>query len=645
MNGSIHKMRNTFWLLIFLCQFNLTFGQNFSTQSRRAIKHFEEGTRNYNLKYLDKAKVSLKKAIKADVDFLEAYMLLADVLKLMDDAHEAQIVYQQVIQLNTGKYPEVYYFSGLLYFELSEYSKAIAQLQEFLHKDDGQTKYVQDAIFYLDCSAFAIEAIKNPVQFEPKNIGNSVNSVNDEFINAVRIDGLKLFFTGRQNNTGYKPGGDDFYFSTRTSETYPWQPSRKLGPPVNTPGNEGALTISPDGRYLLFAGCEWPQGYGSCDIYVSKLLDGKAEKPFNIGSVINSSAWESQPSLSSDGRTLYFSSTRSGGFGQSDIWKSYLREDGGWTAPENLGAIINTKGSEMSPFIHPDGQTLYFSSNRHVGIGGIDLFLSRLDSTGIWTEPVNLGYPLNTPGDEINIFVDVAGNKGYISADKLGGFGGYDIFEFEMPQQIRPMPVTFLKGVVVDAISKKPIESLFSLINLKTNNEIVRAFSDKATGEFLVCVPVNSEYALNVSKENYLFFSENIFLKGVKNNTNPHLINIALNPIVEGSTVVLRNIFFESGKFDLLKESLVELEKLVQFLTLNPGVSIEISGHTDNVGSEDYNIELSANRAKAVYEYLITKNIAPDRLKYKGYGFSVPISVNDTQQGRAQNRRTEIKIN
>lgn len=637
-------MKAPFLISLLLLLSSFIFGQDLSTDSRKAIKFFKEATQHYNLRDLDEAKMGFQKAIKADNHFLEAYMLLADVNKSMGNRDEAQEAYQQVIKLDGEKYPEVFFFSGLLFFQSQDYTSSIRQFETFFEKDDAKTPYRNDAEFYAACAKFAQNALKNPVPFKPVNIGEAVNTINDEFINAIAADGLTLFFTGRQNKTRSRAADDDFYVAFRQSDTSSWQPAQKLGPPINTPGNEGALSISPDGRYLFFAGCQWPDGYGSCDIYASQLSGGRADEPFNLGPMINSGDWESQPSLSSDGRTLYFSSTRAGGFGQSDIYRAYLHDDDSWSKPENLGHVINTTGSEMSPFIHPDGQTLYFSSDRHVGMGGIDLFMTQTDSLGNWTEPVNLGYPVNTPGDEINIVVNVAGIRAYISADQFGGYGGYDIFEFDMPPEIRPFPASYMKGVIVDAITKKPLEARFSLIDLDTQKEIVRSFSDKATGTFLVCIPANREYALNVSKENYLFYSENISISGIKTDIKPHLINIALNPIVEGKAIVLRNIFFKSGEFDLQDESLAELNLLCKFLNENPKIKIEISGHTDNIGSESYNLELSENRAKAVFDYLVQSGIASDRLEYRGYGYSKPLAENDSEAHRAQNRRTEVKV-
>lgn len=635
------------WVLLVVVAFNAitTDAQELSTTSRKAIKYYEEGRSNFTLMYYPQARADLQKAIAADEDFLEAYLLLADVYKATDEPGQALEIYTKVIGIDKGRrYPEAWFFAGLINYQQAKYSTAVPWFENFLADPGAAQTRIADADYYLRCALFAEKAVANQVPFSPVNIGAGINTAGDEYINAVRADELTLYFTGRQIGVNGKKEGDDFYYSLRSADTLPWPGSVKLGAPINTPGDEGALTISWDGGNLLFAGCHWPDGYGSCDIYASRLSGNQATSPVNLGPVINTAKWESQPSLAADGRTLYFASTRGGGFGNSDIWCSRLLDDGSWSMPENLGAVINTSGSEMAPFIHPDGKTLYFSSDRHIGMGGIDLYVSRADSAGKWGTPVNLGFPINTAADEINIIVTASGHKAYISADRLGGMGGYDIFEFPLHESIRPQPATYAKGRVVSAVTRAPLEAYFSLTDLLTKKEIVRSFSDAATGEFIVCIPANRHYALNVSRKGYLFYSENIAISDLATKVQPHLINIALQPIEAGETMVLRNIFFDTDKYDLKETSVVELEHLVAFLKNNPGIGVQISGHTDSIGSADYNLALSRNRARAVVDYLTDKNIVSERLDFQGYGDQHPVADNTTEQGRALNRRTEVMI-
>lgn len=644
------QIRYNFLLPVLLLLFaiytfnNKCIAQALSTNSTRAIRFFEEGNRAYRLLSYQDAKLNLTKATEIDQQFIEAYILLGEVNQALENHDAALKAYQKAIAIDSAKYPEVYFFSGMVHFEIQQYAESIETLSHFLAFDSGSATRRRDADFFIRCCKFAIDALKNPIPFQPRNLKNNINTSGDEYINAVSSDELLLYFTGSNPQSDAGVAGDSFFYATRKTINDDWNPSKLVGTPFNSGGNEGALTITHDRRYVLFAGCQWPDGFGSCDIYVAQITDGQFGTPQNLGPKVNGSAWDSQPSMAPDGRTLYFTSNRAGGFGNSDIWKSVLQDDGRWSTPENLGDVINTHGYEMAPFIHADGKTLYFSSDRHVGMGGIDLFVSKTDGEGNWSTPVNLGYPVNTPGEEINIIVNARGNKAFISAKLAEGFGGYDIYEFDLHETVRPVPSTYLKGIVTDAKTDKPVEAYFVLINLENDEEVVRSFSDKNTGEFLLCIPTDRDYALNVSGEGYMFYSENFSLSGFTTETEPFIKNIALNPIDVGETVILRNIFFDTGNFDLKPESVSELKKLLEFMEYNPALNIEIGGHTDNVGGETYNLKLSENRAKAVFDFLTGQGIEPARLTYKGFGYSEPIATNDTEEGRAKNRRTEIRI-
>jgi outer membrane protein OmpA-like peptidoglycan-associated protein len=363
-----------------------------------------------------------------------------------------------------------------------------------------------------------------------------------------------------------------------------------------------------------------------------------------MGRPVNSEAWESQPTFSSDGKTIYFTSNRYGSVGDADIWKTTMLDEGTFSQPENLGKVINTRGAEVSPFIHPDDQTLYFASTGHQGFGGKDLFISRKDSAGNWGTPKNLGYPINTPADELNLVVSASGDKGYLSTSKDGGYGGLDLYWFEMDDAIKPTIVTYFKGHVFDEVTHKPINADVELIDLKTGKTFVKASSDPSTGIFFICLPTNHDYMLNVSHPEYLFYSENFALTGVHEKTDPYIKDIPLKTFKIGETVVLNNVFFDTDKFVLKPESQIELNRLVELLKKNIRIKIEIGGHTDNQGSKEHNITLSQNRANAVMVYLIDHGIAKERLSCKGYGMSSPIATNDDEKGRALNRRTEFKI-
>jgi outer membrane protein OmpA-like peptidoglycan-associated protein len=394
---------------------------------------------------------------------------------------------------------------------------------------------------------------------------------------------------------------------------------------------------------MFFTACQKADSYGGCDIYFAKKTGNRWSEAINIGEPVNSRYWESQPSISSDGRTLYFVSNRPGGKGGMDIWKSYINDHGRFSKPENLGDSINTRGTESGPFIHPDNQTLYFASDAWLGMGGLDLYVSRKGVTNQWKRPDNLGYPINTHKDEEFLIVNAKGNLAYFSSNREGS-RGKDIYNFELYDEAQPFQVTYVKGKVFDAVTNEKLKAKFELIDLETSKLVMEAFSHNKTGEFLVCLPVNKNYALNVSKTGYLFYSENFSLKNPENPSETFLMDIPLQPIREGAIVVLKNIFYETDKYDLKPESKAELSKLISFLNKNPKVNIEISGHTDNIGEDDYNIKLSRNRALSVYNYLTENEISNTRLSYEGYGENSPVASNETEKGRAQNRRTEFKI-
>jgi len=321
-----------------------------------------------------------------------------------------------------------------------------------------------------------------------------------------------------------------------------------------------------------------------------------------------------------------------------------LQPNGAWGAPKNLGPKINSKGKEESVFIHPDGKTLYFGSNGHIGMGGLDLYVSRMDEKGEWGEPVNLGYPINTYGDENSILVSPTGDLAYMASNRAGGMGGLDLYQFPLYEAARPGKITYVKGKVYDANTKAALGAHFELLDLATGKSIVESDANSGNGEFLVCLPVDKDYALHVSQPGYLFYSENFALKELSDPTKPFQMDVPLQPIDTGSVIDLKNVFFETAKYDLKPESKVELDKLVAFLNVNKTIRGELSGHTDNVGDKKSNMTLSQNRAKAVYDYLVKAGIDPKRLTYKGYGDTRPKVANDSDEHRATNRRTEFKV-
>jgi len=407
--------------------------------------------------------------------------------------------------------------------------------------------------------------------------------------------------------------------------------------------NVGGMNLSVDGRKMYFTGCNWPNGFGSCDLFVSFRVGNSWESPSNLGSGINSQWWDSQPAVSSDGKRIYFSSKRSGGKGGSDIWMTIKLENDKWSPPVNLGDSINTVGNEMSPFLHADGKTIYFSSDGHYGLGGSDLFIARKDELGRWSKANNLGYPINTGYNEINLFMSIDGSLAYLSSDRAEGQGGFDIYQFNTNNEIKPDMVYFVKGIVVDKHTLKPLEAKVELTYLSNGMIADESYSDLKTGEFLMVLHPAEEYAFNISKSGYLFLSEHFSTPESDTSLSVDKV-FEMEAVLAGNRLILNNVFFDFDQSELKSKSYNELEKLYQLLTDNEKIGIQIGGHTDNVGDEVYNQKLSEDRARVVLQYLVNKGISNERLDYKGFGSSRPVADNNTEAGRAQNRRTEVQI-
>jgi outer membrane protein OmpA-like peptidoglycan-associated protein len=411
---------------------------------------------------------------------------------------------------------------------------------------------------------------------------------------------------------------------------------------VNTPANEAAQNISQDGQWMVFTANARQTGYGDFDLYGSYLTQQGWSEAVNLGGRINSDKWDSQPCLSPDKKDLYFASRRGGGFGGSDIYVSHMQTNGKWGDPENLGPDINTVEDEQCPFIHADNQTLYFTSSFWPGYGDEDIFYSRKGADGKWGKPVNLGYPINTVDREGTLFIAADGKTAYYASDRGDSKGGTDLYSFELREDVRPLRTLWVKGRVFDSKTKQGLPTNIELIDLSTKR-IVSRIQSNDDGNYLITLPVGKDYAFNVNRKGYLFYSDNFSL--INNPADSSFEkNIPLQPLEVNATIVLNNVFFDVNKFDLKPESQVELDKLVQLLKDNPTLKIQVSGHTDNVGKPADNLALSNNRARAVANYLVTNGIAPPRVTPKGFGETQPVADNKTETGRAKNRRTEVKV-
>jgi len=632
-----HVTRLLFFLFFFLV-FYITAAQT----DRKIERWFGEARQHYSLQSYNMAIDICKRIIGRDSNYIDARLLLADIYK------ELKMPEKEIVQLKEAEknadIPLISLRLGNTYYSLGNYEKALTHFLNYLNRADSNVKREDEPERKIKSCKFALNAIINPVEFNPKRLPDSVNSAYDEYWPSLSIDQSELVITRLIKKRGQRPQ-EDFYISIKGTDG--WGKAQPVSG-INTADNEGAQSLSMDGKLLFFTACNRPGGLGSCDIYYSVRQNGSWSTPVCAGAPLNTSSWESQPSLSSDGKFLYFSSNRSGGKGGKDLWRSECLgcDHNGilkWKEPVNLGDSINTSGDEISPFIHAGNKNFYFSSNYHTGMGGFDLFMSEIIDDSIFLTPVNLGYPVNTVNNEQGLHISGDGLTAFFSSSRNES-ADMDIYSFRLDESVRPHPATYVRVKVKDAQTQEPLEANLDLTNLTSKDfKYVRKKTDKQ-GITLLCLPTGSKYAFSVSKDRYLFFSESFDLSMIKHIHDPYNLIIPLKPVQEGAEMNLYNIYFETDSFSILPESEHELLKLTDFLNNNPGINVEIQGHTDNSGTVERNLILSKMRAKSVVDYLIAEGIKESRLSWMGYGENKPVADNNTSEGRRLNRRTTIKI-
>lgn len=610
--------------------------------SKKLDKMFNDAKKQYSIKNYTETIEICNKILSDEPEFNGAHLLLADLYNEVDSAR------LEIFHLNkAGEFSNdslIFFRLGEAYYSIGNYSEALSSYNKY-----SNYRYISEKRqFLLACKIasckFAIHSIKNPVEFDPKNMGDRINTSYDEYWPTPSLDGKKLVFTRLIKNSNQRPQ-EDFYMAKMDSNN--WDQATPITE-VNTLDNEGAQTLSSDSKILFFTACNRPDGMGSCDIYFSRFMNEKWSTPVNAGSLLNTQSWDAQPSLSSDNRYLYFSSNRIGGKGKKDIWRAELLRfsDAGlpiWKEPENLGDIINTPGDEISPFIHANNSNFYFASDNHVGMGGMDIFSAEIEEFGSVTNLKNMGYPINTHEDELGLTISSIGETAYFSSAR-NSKTGLDIFTFNLSRGLRPKPVTYVKAKVVDGSSKLPIQANIELANLSSKPNQLRIEDADENGEVMLCLPLGRNYAFNVSEPGFLFFSKSLLLADSNSLSDPYILDIVLEPIEIGAEMELYNIYYETDLYEILPESEPELQKLVSFLKNNSQLKVEIQGHTDSSGNAENNKQLSEFRAKSVVDYLIANEIQISRLSHKGYGDTVPIASNETIEGRRLNRRTTIKI-
>ena len=582
--------------------------------------------------------------------------------------------FEDALKLDPKINTETHYLLGQAYHLNLEFDKAIKEYKTFRESliPEELTKYSKEIDKKISEATYGKILVAKPVRVFIDNLGSNINTTYPEYSAVITADESALFFTSRrENSTGEEKDPQDLKFFediyTSASSGVSWSSAINPGKPMNTDLHDATVGLSPDGQILLIY-----KGENGGDLYECKQDGDKWSKPDRLSKQINTDYHESGASFGPDGRTLYFVSNKTEGYGGHDIYMIKKNAKGKWADPVNLSPVINTEYDEEGVFMHPDGKTLYFSSKGHKTMGGYDIFKSVFEN-GKWSEPENLGYPVNTPDDDVFFTISGNGVHGYYSSAKAGGFGEQDIYMItflgedkpvinnnednllasltapvsetviEPTVEIKSNKLTLLKGTILDDLSSVPLKATIELTD-NAKNEVIASFeSNSATGKYLVSLPSGVNYGIAVKADGYLFHSENFDIPA-STGYNEIVKDIRMKKIEVGNKIVLNNIFFDFDKATLRPESKTELDRLTTLLSEMPSLKIEISGHTDNVGSAAYNKTLSQNRAKSVVDYLVKNGISAGRLTYKGYGFDQPIASNDNDAGRQKNRRTEFKV-
>lgn len=608
---------------------------------KKAQDALEKSTKFFNEKNFEKAAQWTDEALKYDPAYAEAYFRKAQLFEVFTQPDLAIEAYRKSVTIKPDAPQFAPAYQKLIEYHLraGEYAQAKKDLEQymvFLKPNSMAQKRAQRQL--LTC-AYGEKAVQNPLIIHPEELSDTVNQFILQYFPTLTADGETLLFTA------LKPENDEDLFIT-TYKNGHWTNPVSISEHINTADNEGTGTLSADGRTLVFTACNRRNGYGSCDLYISHKVGTEWEKPKNLGMVINSPYWESQPALSSDGNTLYFISDRAGGVGGRDVWYSTLQTNGEWTTAKNLDKTINTPFDEASPFLHANGHTLFFASEGHQGLGGYDLFFADSTANG-WQTPRNLGYPINTSDNQVALVITADGQYGYYSLDtkRSGNQRVSRLYRFRLPDELKGQfnTVNYLKGLVTDVRTQKPMKADIELIDLKTAKVVQRLSSDATSGLYLTTLPNGAEWGLYVSAKGY-FYKSLSFDYSKKNNADGYQLDIRLEPLNTNAYGILSNIYFETGKTNLQDKSRAELNKLIEQLKLQPTLRIEIAGHTDDVGDAKQNQVLSQKRAQSVMDYLIEAGITRERIKAVGLGEAKPIVPNNSEENRQLNRRIEWRI-
>lgn len=573
-------------------------------------------------------------------------------------------------------HPYPYYYLGSLSLGAKKYDEALGYFEKFMNFEyaDG-LMYPKDfdekmaEVEQMKATALYYKGIyDNPVPFDPKVV-KGVSSKDNEYLAIISPDNnlalyIRNYYKKSKNDLTPK-WVEEFTYSKRVAGGG-FDEGQPFPPPFNLTENVGGAMVTLNNKTMYLTICAVDAtGYKNCDIYTSDNINGEWSEPKALGPGVNGeSSFEGQPTITADGKTLYFVSIRKDEIGDEynmDLYESQLDENGKWGTAKNLGTTINTKGNEKTPFIHTDSQTLYFSSGDseysldggpkpgHPGIGGFDIFYTRKDENGNWMKPTNIGYPINTEKDDVSFFVSTGGKMAYFSSNELDeGVGGWDLYSFELYKEARPEAFNIVKGTVDKDPELSGRKPKVELKNVRTR-EVTEIPVDSVSGQYVAVVQASDDYVMTVKTDesafNSVYIKSDTTLEKVEAQAQEAIkVDVEVKKMKKGGTYKINNINYETNSYELEQISKVMLTEFAEFLKANPSMKVAIHGHTDIVGSDQDNMILSENRSKSVYEYLIGQGINKGRLSYKGFGKSKPIDTNNTEEGRAKNRRTEFVI-
>ncbi len=628
--------------------------------SRKTIKNMLKSADNY---YNEGTFAAYQQALPLYLELLQSYPEHAalnyktGICYLETNNKQAALSYLQTAEKHAPNIsPYLSWNLGRAYHQQYRFDEAITHYETFkswLRRNDGNVEKANRKIRQCERGKAMVQDSVNAIT----EIPSTLNSAYPDYCPLIMADESAMYFTSRrplEKNPTLDPNDglpyENIMHSVRTDNR--WQKAESIGPPINNEDHNATVGLSVDGQQMIV--------YFQEDLYISKLSGDEWSNPKPLPPQINSRDNESSACFSFDGKELFFIRGREPGNPESngDIYHSKLRH-GKWTEGRRLSRRINTKYDEDGVFLHPDGKTLYFSSKGHQGMGGFDVYKSVRNEHGRWSEPVNLGYPVNTPADDLYFVLSADGKSGWYSSFRPDGEGMLDIVHISfLPDTINEpteqlsitdsLPetepgLTLVKGTIRDGKTEAPLKGDIRIFDVASGDSIMQTHSNASTGKYLLSLPAGKGYAMEVKKEGYVFYSDNFNLPD-SSGFQQEIINIRLYPIEKDVRVVLNNIFFDLDKATLRPESHAELDRLKQLMNENPDIRVEISGHTDTQGNYKYNKGLSKRRAAAVVDYLTKAGIDKSRLESRGASWDEPIATNETEAGRQKNRRVEFKI-